>query len=130
MRLALTYLSHPYSLILFAALADCAAAYAIKLRFNELGSINYSSFSDLFTYGLNLIRSWVFVSGLFAYVCAPILSFVALSKTDLSTYYPISVVFHLIFIVLLASLLGESFTLFKVIGILLLIMSLTFLFKG
>ena len=117
----------PFFLIFLAAVADSYAAYIIKLKFNELGNF---TFSGIWTYGGKLFSSGLFLSGVFAYVLAPLLGFLALNKLDLSAYYPVSIIFHLVFIIFFAALLGESLSLFKILGIGFLILSLFFLFKG
>ena len=126
----LTYLLHPWLLIFYAAVADCYAAYVIKLKFNELGAIDFSTSGSMLDYTFKLLGSGMFVSAICAYAMAPLLAFVALSKLELSVFYPVSIIFHMVFIVLLAGLLGEVISLYKIIGIVLIIISLYFLFKG
>lgn len=124
----IAFLLHPWMLIFYAAIADCYAAYIIKMKFNELGEINFSS--GLLDYGLALIKSWLFISAVVAYALAPFLAFIALNRLDLSVFYPVSIVFHLIFVILLATMLGESVSAFKITGMILIVVSLFFLFKG
>jgi multidrug transporter EmrE-like cation transporter len=126
----LTYLLHPWLLIFYAAIADCYAAYVIKLKFNEFGPVDFSNGGAVLDYAFKLLSSGMFISAISAYVIAPFLAFVALSKLELSVFYPVSIIFHMMFIVLLAVLLGEMISLHKIIGIVLIVISLFFLFKG
>lgn len=119
-----------WGLIILAALFDSYAAFIVKSRFNELGELNFNSLKSIIDYLFNFIKSPLILSGVLAFALAPILWFVALNKIEVSVGYPILVAFHLIFIVLFATLLlGEAITISKVIGMILIIFAL-FLFKN
>ncbi len=130
MKNILTILFSPWMLVVYAAAADCYAAYIIKLKFNELGELKFTSFEVVLRYITTLLKSGLFLSGLLAYIMAPFLSFVALNRLELSVYYPVPIIFHLVFVVVLAMTLGESLSVYRSIGLLLIIISLFFLYKS
>ena len=112
-------------LILFAAFLDSYASFIVKKEFNTVGSIDFSSFNSFVRYIKNFIKSPWLASALIAFVTAPFLWFIALDKIDLTTGYPVLVGFHLVFVVLFGYfLLNEAMSINKLIGCVLLIISL------
>lgn len=119
-----------WGLIFLAALFDTYAALIVKMRFKELGVINFGSLQSIISYILKMISSPLLFSAIFAYVLAPVLWFFALNRIDLSVGYPVLVIFHLVFITLFAFLfLKEGMTIYKIIGLVLFILSLYFFYK-
>ncbi len=120
-----------WGLIVCSAILDSYAAFIVKTKFNELGKIDYHSLSGLLNYFSNFFKSPLLLSGVVAFVAAPGLWFLALNKVDLSLGYPILVVFHLFFVFIFGVfLLGESLDPNKIIGTVLIFISLFFFYKG
>lgn len=120
----------PWVMIFISALLECLSIYFIKLRFNELGNINVSSFSLVVNYLINFIKSPYAVFAIFAFIASPLLWFFALSKIELSYGYPVSIALKLILIFLSSYLfLHEKINQSKVIGVILLLISLFLLNK-
>ena len=119
-----------WGLVFFSALLDSYAAYVVKTKFNELGAIEYHSFSGFVDYIMKFVRSPWLLTALVAFVTAPALWFLALSKIDLSIAYPVLVGFHLLFILVFAiGMIGERMTVYKLIGTVLVLSSLYFFYK-
>ena len=118
------------ALIILSALFDSYAAFVVKLKFNELGPMDFTSFGNFFTYLLKLASSPLFLSGLVTFILAPGIWFFALNRVDLSVGYPTLVGFHLIFVLIFGVFfLGEAFTLRKGVSVSLILFSLYLLFK-
>ncbi len=124
------YFFSTWGLIILSALLDSYAAYIVKTKFNQMGHIDFSSFSAFFNYMWTFIKSPILLSALVAFVSAPGLWFLALNRIDLSIGYPILVVFHLFFVLVFGVfLLDEGFTMNKAIGTLFIFVSLYFFYK-
>ena len=119
-----------WGLIVLSALFDSYAAFVVKLKFNQLGFIDFSS-SALPQYFLKLLQSPLFLSALAVFFLAPGIWFFALNRINLSLAYPTLVGFHLLFILIFGIFfLGETLNLQKAIGVGLIVLSLFFLFKS
>lgn len=109
-----------WGLIILSALCDSYAAFIVKMKFNELGPMDFSSFSNFFRYLLEFVKSPVLLTAALTFVAAPFLWFVALNRIDLSVGYPGLVGFHLIFIMTFGIFfLAEPVTARKLLGVLL-----------
>jgi len=117
-----------WGLVIISALLDSYAALIVKIKFNELGPLDYSSVGGFLRYIGAFIRSPLLISAVAAFVTAPALWFLALNKLDLSVGYPALVGFHLLFIMVFGLfLLGEPITAGKLIGAGLVLISFYFL---
>lgn len=120
-----------WGFIFFAALFDSYASLVVKLKFNELGHIDYSSFRSVFAYIVKFVQSPLLVTALIAFVSAPALWFFALNRIDLSIGYPVLVGFHLIFVLVFGIVfLGEGVTLNKILGVCCVFLSLYFFYRN
>ena len=120
-----------WGLIILSALCDSYAAFIVKLKFNELGPVDFGSMASAWSYFLRLARSPLFLSALGTFFLAPALWFLALNRVQLSVGYPTLVGFHLIFIFIFGIFfLGEALTAQKATGVALVFLSLYFLFKS
>jgi multidrug transporter EmrE-like cation transporter len=120
-----------WGIIFLSALCDSYAAYVVKFKFNELGKFSFNSFASFSEYFLKFFGSPLLISGIVAFAFAPALWFIALNRIDLSVGYPVLVVFHLIFVMLTGQfLLGESINIYKIIGTILILLSLFFFYKS
>lgn len=119
-----------WGLVFLAALFDSYASLVVKIKFNELGHIDFSSSRNFFNYVLKFVKSPLLLSALITFVSAPALWFLALNRLDLSVGYPVLVAFHLIFILLFGVFfLNEGITTNKAIGTLLIFVSLYLFYK-
>jgi len=119
-----------WGLVLLSAFFDSYAAFIVKSRFNELGKMSFDSFSSVFGYLSKFIYDPFLFSAMVAFVLAPGFWFIALNRLDLSVAYPILVGIHLLLVFILGVwFLGESITLNKIIGTILILSSTYFFFK-
>lgn len=119
-----------WGLIFFSALFDSYAAFIVKSRFNELGHIDYSSTRSVINYLLSFFRSPLLITAMITFAAAPALSFFALNRMELSISYPIMVGFHVVFFFIFGTFfLGEGLNVNKIIGIVLVFLSLYFFYK-
>ena len=124
------FFSLSWGLIILAALFDSYAAFIVKTKFNELGAINFSSLQGVVSYIAKFLKSPLMLTAVIAFVLAPGLWFLALNRIDLSVGYPALVGFHLIFVLVFGIFcLGEVMTVNKSIAVVLIFISLYFLYR-
>lgn len=117
-----------WGLIILSALFDSYAAFIVKMKFNELGPIDFSSVQNFFRYMLEFVKSPVLISAIITFTVSPFLWFLALNRIELSVGYPGIVGFHLVFIMMFGIIfLHEALTFQKLIGVLLVAASFFFL---
>lgn len=106
-----------WALVFAAALCDSYAAFVVKMKFNELGKMDLSSWSSFFTYMLTFVKSPLLLTAITTFVAAPGLWFLALNRLELSSAYPVLVGLHLLFVLVFGvGLLGEQISTPKMIG--------------
>lgn len=114
-------------LIMVAAFCETYAALVVKLRFNTLGDINFNSVDLFIDYMTHFFQSPLLITGGIAFMLAPAAWFIALNRIQLSVGYPVLVALHLVFVTIFGvAVLGEAFSLNKVIGFLFVMVSLYF----
>lgn len=119
-----------WGLVFLAALFDSYASLIVKMKFNELGHIDFSSLRSFFQYILKFVKSPILLSAIITFAAAPALWFLALNRLDLSIGYPVLVAFHLVFILAFGILfLNEGMTINKAIGTVLLMISIYLFYK-
>lgn len=120
-----------WALIFFSALCDSYAAFVVKAKFNELGPMDFTSFSHFARYVSAFVRNPLLLTAVVAFVVAPGLWFLALNRMELSVGYPALVGFHLLFVLIFGLVfLGEVLTVYKLAGIGFALLSLYFLFAS
>lgn len=120
-----------WGLIMLSALCDSYAAFIVKMKFNELGYFDFSSWQKFIDYMIQFFRSPILITAIGTFAIAPVLWFLALNRLNLSVGYPALVGFHLLFIMIFGIVfLGETFTIQKMIGLVLVIVSFFFLYEG
>lgn len=118
-------------LVLLASLCETYAALTAKLRFNEVGDIDFNSLALFTEYVGVFFQSPLLLTGLIAFFLAPVAWFLALNRIELSIGYPVLVILHLVFGGIFAvSFLGEAFNLSKLIGFAFVLLSLYFFRKA
>lgn len=119
-----------WGLIFFAALMDVIGAFAVKLKINELGSVNYNGLYDVIEYLINLAKFPAVWFGTFLILTAPLPYALALSRMELSTAYPVIVTLNALLLIPIAVIfLNESLTFYKIIGFMIIIIGLYFIHK-
>jgi multidrug transporter EmrE-like cation transporter len=104
--------------------------FVVKWRLNELGTLPLNSFKDALGYSWLLLKSPLVVPGLVLFLVAPFLFAVALSRMEISVAYPAQLGLNLVVLLLFGCfLLREQMTLFKIIGILCVLLGVYFMNK-
>jgi multidrug transporter EmrE-like cation transporter len=120
-----------WGLVFLSALFDSYAAFIVKTQFNKLGKINFDSLNAISQYMVVFIKNPILLTAIATFVAAPAMWFVALNRLDLSIAYPVLVGFHLVFVLFFGIFfIGEGINLNKVIGCLLVLLSLYFFYKN
>ena len=119
-----------WGMVFIAAVMDVYGAYVVKVRINELGPVRYESTMIVLKYLLELFKSPIVLFGAFLIIVAPIPYVFALSRMELSTAYPIVVALSALLLIPIAIIfLGESISWYKVMGIIIIIFGLYFIYK-
>ena len=109
---------------------NAVGVFIVKQRLNELGVFPTESIRSMVHYLFLLTKSPPVLFGIFLVFVAPILSAIALSRLDITIAYPALIGLNFLFILILGTLfLGENLTLYKIVGIGLVIASFYFLNK-
>ncbi len=113
----MTFFMQTWGLIILAAIVDVISILIIKNRLNLLGPVKYSSFIEVASYCINVIKTpQTFIASVLL-VLSPIFYGLALSKINLSLAYPLIVAFSAIFLVSMSYFyLGENLTLKQIFG--------------
>lgn len=120
-----------WGLVFLSALFDSYAAFIVKTQFNKLGKINFSSINAIVDYMWVFIKNPILLTAIATFVAAPAMWFIALNRLDLSVAYPVLVGFHLIFVLFFGVFfIGEGMSINKLIGCLLVLLSLYFFYKN
>lgn len=119
-----------WGMIFLAVLMNTIGIYLIKLKMNEIGSINFESFSTIIRYFLQLISKPLAILGGVIFFIAPLASAIAMSKMELSIVFPLTVALSCFLIVLLSIFtLGESISISKIIAIILILIGIYLLYR-
>lgn len=120
-----------WGLVFLSALFDSYAAFIVKTQFNKLGKINFSNLNEIIDYMWVFIKNPILLTAIATFVAAPAMWFIALNRLDLSVAYPVLVGFHLVFVLVFGVFfIGETMSINKAIGCLLVLLSLYFFYKN
>ena len=115
-------------LVILSALFDSYASFIVKSQMNFVGKMEYNSLRSILSYLWNFFQSPLLFTALLTFLLAPVLWFFSLNHLNLSSAYPILISFHLLFVLIFGfAFLEEEFTINKIVGIFLLIMSIILL---
>ena len=119
-----------WGMMILSVLFNVFGIFVIKTKLNECGPIQIDSFKKILEYFLLLIKSPLVVFGAVLFFAAPFLFTVALSRMPLSVAYPAQLGLNFLILILLGLIfLGESLTIYKVIGMALVLAGIYFLSK-
>ena len=115
-------------LVILSALFDSYASFIVKSQMNLVGKMEYNSLRSILSYLWNFFQSPLLFTALLTFLLAPVLWFFSLNHLNLSSAYPILISFHLLFVLIFGfAFLEEEFTINKIVGIFLLIISIILL---
>ncbi len=115
-------------MVLGYVILNSFGALAIKSTLNKLGEIKLVSIKSIFFYFVELFKSPLGLIGFFAIFLSAFTWMAALSRMEISLAYPAAVALNFMVVVILGLILfGETFTLTKIVGIILVFIGVFFL---
>lgn len=100
---------------------------ALKYSLNQLGQPRFDSLADGFDYAIRFLQSPLAVSAIFAFVIGAVFMMIAFSRMDVSIAYPAITGMNFLSIAIFSmAILGEDFSVNKLIGIALVLVSIYF----
>lgn len=119
-----------WGMLILSVIFNAYGVFVIKLRLNELGEIPFNSIKTTSGYFLVLLKSPLVIGGILLFFIAPFLFAVALSRMEITIAYPAQIGLNFVILILLALfLLGEQMTLYKIVGIISILVGIYFLNK-
>lgn len=120
-----TELFFPWGMVLIYVFLNACGAIIIKYKVNQLGKIDIGSMKNAIRYFSILFSSPLVLSGFLAIFGSAIAWIAALSRLEISAAYPVAVGLNFFFVVLVAILFfGESFNVSRILGIILIFISI------
>ena len=117
-------------MILIYVILNSFGAIAIKYGLNRLGAVQMNSMKSITVYFIALFKSPLTILGFIAIFISAFVWMTALSRMEISIAYPIAISLNFFIVVLIGILLyHESVTVYKMIGLLLIFVSIYFLSK-
>lgn len=105
-----------FSLIFAGVMLNAAAQILMKAGTNAVGYFEFSS-ENILPIGWKLASEWHIVAALFCYALSVIIWILALSRVPVSIAFPMLSMAYVVNAVAAWYLLGEAFSLTKVVGI-------------
>jgi len=114
-----------WGMVLGYVVFNSLGALIIKYEINKMGEIRFRSFRFVTSYFTELIKSPLIICGILSIFISAFLWMMALSRLQISIAYPVAVGLNFMVVVTIALLfLGEQLTLGKIIGIILIFVSI------
>ena len=119
-----------WGMLCIGVIFNVIGVFVIKMKLNELGPMKVDSFKAILSYLVVMCKSPVVIVGVTLFFLAPFVLAVALSRMEISIAYPAQVGLNFLILFILAVLfLGETLTIHKIIGALLVLASIYFFQK-
>jgi multidrug transporter EmrE-like cation transporter len=120
-----------WTILVFAALCDCFTLYIIKWRSQLVGGFDASSLNEGIEYVKNFVAHPFVWIGLATFCIGLPLGYIALTRLSLTVIYPVNLALHLTLSLFIGVfLLGEELNLSKIIGIILILISIYLITKS
>ena len=114
-----------WGMVLGYVIFNSFGALIIKYKINKMGEVKFSSLRIVINYFIELLRSPLIIGGIISIFISAFVWMIALSRLQISVAYPVAVGLNFLVVVIIALLLlGEQLTFTKVIGILLIFISI------
>lgn len=115
-------------LVAFLSIALSAIAqYFLKIGVGQLSWLTTTSFRQKID---SLVTNWPLIGGVGCYVLSMIFWLYVLSKMEMSKAYPLVSIGYIFTLLIGHFLLGESVSLFKVVGIVLIVLGVFFITRA
>ena len=119
-----------WGMIIIAVILNVAGISVVKMKVNELGNFKPDSLQSLWNYFILLIKSPLALMGGVCILIAPVPYLIAVSRMEVSIVYPLTVALTCFILIPVSVIfLGEGMALRKIIGVLMLILSIYLLGK-
>ena len=119
-----------WGMLILGVLMNAFGFYAVKVKMNTLGDIQYHSVGAFLGYFISLAKNPMAFFGIIALFAAMLPYAVAISKMPLSIAYPASIAMNCVILIPLSTLfLGEILTVKQIAAIILIIFSVYLLYK-
>ncbi len=105
-----------FALIFTGVMLNAAAQILMKAGTNAVGHFEFSA-GNILPIGLKLATEWHIVTALFCYALSVIIWILALSRVPVSIAFPMLSMAYIVTAVAAWYMLGEAFSLTKVVGI-------------
>ena len=120
-----------WNLVFLTVICDVLGIVALKVVINRLGEVPLDSLGSIGSYFLEFVSYPLAIGGGILFLAAPFFFTAALTRMEISTAYPAQVGLNLSGLVLMAVLvLGETLTIGKVAGMLLIATSIVILYRS
>jgi multidrug transporter EmrE-like cation transporter len=119
-----------WGLLFTAGLIDTLSVLVIKIRLNSLKEIDFNTIGEFFDFCIRFFESPYAVFAVIMLLSSPLLSFIALSRIQISTAYPVLAGFHLFLIESFSHIvLREQPSMNKILGVCCIFVSLFLFYK-
>jgi multidrug transporter EmrE-like cation transporter len=114
-----------WGIALISALLNAYGTLIIKYALNQLGDSKFDNFSMGLDYAMNFLKSPLALSGVLALIISAVLMIVSYSQMDVTIAFPAIMGLNFMLIGIFGFLLlNETFSIYKIIGILLVMISI------
>ena len=119
-----------WGMLVLSVVFNVFGVFVVKQRLNELGAIKMDSLRTVLQYFLLMMTSPLVIFGIVFFFAAPFLFTIALSRMEISVAYPAQLGLNFLILILLGLIfLGESLTIYKVVGMAMVLAGIYFLNK-
>jgi multidrug transporter EmrE-like cation transporter len=119
-----------WGMLVIGVIMNIFGTSVIKLKMNLLGRIDFESFFGFCGYFVSLAKYPAALLGIIAVLAAPVPLAIALSRMELSVAYPVATALNfLVLIPFSIAILGETFTVTKLLAVGLIAASVYLLYK-
>lgn len=119
-----------WGFIFLAALFDCFTLYVVRWRANIVGPFEFGTIPQMKTYVLTYLSHPLVWAGAFSFMLGPVFGYIALTRINLTSVYPVSVTLHMLFTASFGFfLLNEPADAYKGIGLVCMLAGIYFFFK-
>jgi len=117
-----------WGMLISTVLLNSFSALVLKHQINKIGNVPFDSFSSFSNYFLSLLKSPLAVMAFIAMFLSAFVWMATLSRMEISTAYPVNVGLNFLIVIVAGFMLfNETISVFKIIGIVLIFVSIILL---
>ena len=119
-----------WGMVIGYVILNAYGALMLKYKINQIGEIPFTSVQNTFRYFFTLFKSPLVITAVIAIFASAFVWMAALSRMEITVAYPSAVGLNFFIIILLGIFLfDESFSIYKLMGIIFVFLSILFLAK-